>query len=49
MTQAILKAASHILAQSAPGDPDEFLEPDFAGMEPRPADPDLLQPPAGRH
>lgn len=34
MTQAILTAASHILAQSAPGDPEEFLEPDFAGMEP---------------
>ena len=33
MTQAILKAASHILAQSAPSDPEEFLEPDFAGME----------------
>ncbi|MBI5861003.1 MAG: DEAD/DEAH box helicase [Rhodocyclales bacterium] len=32
-TQAILEAASRILAQSAPGDPDDFLEPDWNGME----------------
>jgi hypothetical protein len=33
-TQAILTAASRILAQCAPGDPDDFLTPDFSGMEP---------------
>ena len=33
LRQNLLKAASHILAQSAPSDPEEFLEPDFAGME----------------
>jgi hypothetical protein len=32
-TQAILETASRILAKSAPGDPDEFLEPDWNGME----------------
>ena len=33
-TKAILAAASCILAQFAPSDPDDFLEPDYAGMEP---------------
>ncbi|MDR2625984.1 MAG: hypothetical protein LBC37_06590 [Zoogloeaceae bacterium] len=33
-TQAILTAASRILAQCAPGDPDDFLTPDLSGMEP---------------
>lgn len=33
-TQAILKAASHLLALSTQGDPEDYLEPDFAGMDP---------------
>jgi hypothetical protein len=33
-TQAILTAASRILARYAQGDPDDFLVPDLSGMEP---------------
>jgi len=32
-TRAILQAASHILAQATRSDPDDFLEPDFDGMD----------------
>jgi len=33
-TQAILEAASRALAQFVQGDPEDYLEPDFTGMEP---------------
>lgn len=32
-TRAILEAASQVLATFTEGDPDDFLEPDFTGME----------------
>ena len=33
-TQAILRAASHLLTLSTQGDPEDYLEPDFVGMDP---------------